>query len=226
VTVIGDDQRHSRVSAPATLSSTRVSSRNTSRRPRLPSCPIAATMIPQMSDIAITASTLTGQDSTPFPPRRISDRSGYAGFPARPPTGVRAHVHARLTTLTPQKPVSSGTRASRPPTSRNVGGLPRHHVPASCRWCVAYCVIRGVPTPAAPQLANVVGEDGSLDISAVHDAVRVTESTLAWVVCMSHQKTHQCAERSQSGAMSGGTPHSIPQGRGGTNDPCWYYKSP
>jgi len=90
VQAIGDDQleRHSRISAPVTISSRRVSSRNPSRRPRPRSYPIAATMTPQISDIAITASRLMGRDSTPFPPRRRSDRSGYAagpwpGWPAR-----------------------------------------------------------------------------------------------------------------------------------------------
>src|ERR1700757_5151051 len=65
-----------------TISSRRVSSRNNSHRPWPRSCPIAATMTPHVSDVAIAASRLTDRDSTPFPPRRRSDQSGYVAAPA------------------------------------------------------------------------------------------------------------------------------------------------
>ena len=85
---IGDDQleRHSRISAPMTISSRRVSSRNPSPRPRPRSYPIAATMTPQISDIAITASRLMGRDSTPFP--RVGDQIDQATPPHRCCAGV------------------------------------------------------------------------------------------------------------------------------------------
>jgi hypothetical protein len=83
VKAIGDDQleRHSRLSAPMTIASRRVSRRYTAHRPRPRSYPIAATMTPQISDIATTASRLTAPDSTPFPSRWRSDPSGYAAAP-------------------------------------------------------------------------------------------------------------------------------------------------
>ena len=37
---------------------------------------------PTVSDVTIAASRLTDGDSTPFPPRRRSDRSGYVAAPA------------------------------------------------------------------------------------------------------------------------------------------------